>query len=72
MTNTLRTALKQIRESLEGEDRTNVITEKLSDGTYLQVESTPASDGGILLGSFRFRRTSDPAGYERPTSWRTL
>ena len=72
MSNTLRAELKQIRESLEGEDRTSVITRKLSDGTYLQVENTPASDSGLLLGSFRFHRTADPAGYDRLTSWRAL
>jgi len=71
---TIRQALAEYRSELRDIDYmpSHIEPTKLADGTWLQVEHTPASDGGILLGCFRFRRTEDEFGRYRLTSWRAL
>jgi len=73
---TIRQALAEYRSELRDRDidymPSHIEPTKLADGTWLQVERTPASDGGILLGCFRFRRTEDESGRYRLTSWRAL
>jgi len=70
---TLRSALKDLREMLDGVDYCPYALGPISlPGSWLQVEHSPASDGGILLGCFRFCRTEDPAGYYPITRWRQV